>query len=124
MATGHLYNLFNNCLQLRTVFMPGGKNAIRQVRACSSKSKRRKQGKHSRLRRHGIDLSAFAYPGCHTLQGIRQTACIGTTGLRHIRLAAALAADLLRDKVNQLACLDLADAVSYTHLTLPTTPYV
>src|SRR4051812_39441428 len=48
----------------------------------------------------------------HRLERRRQPGRVGAAGLRHVGTPAALAADLLRDVVDQLARLDLADEVA------------
>ncbi len=63
---------------------------------------------HRRSGRVGPAASgALGHPGAHRIQRRRQPRRIGAAGHRHVGLAAALAADLLGDEVDQLAGLDL-----------------
>jgi hypothetical protein len=50
----------------------------------------------------------FAHPGHHTGQGLWQCGRLGAAGHGHVGLAAAFAADLLGNKIDQLTGLDLA----------------
>ena len=56
-------------------------------------------------------LQAFGDPALHARERARQLAGVGAAGHRHVGLAAALAADLLGDEVDQLAGLDLGRRV-------------
>jgi hypothetical protein len=59
------------------------------------------------------DSKALFHPACDRAQRVRQLRRIGAAGLRHVRPPTALAADLLRNMIDQLAGFDLAGKITW-----------